>query len=222
MSTSDINRAIKFGILTKVKTATGLKCVPLYNIKDTEVIDKNTFKTYRIAETQSVKISILLGIASNDFGITCKKSDSDSAYNAKENNIYIGNDSFDKKVYAVVNGIADQIDLDTILDADINPEVGRAIKEICTLFMVESLASYCNKDKIVEPNTFNIIKKLDTSNNDVVDSLIKGLSSIYDIVEEIICLINPNNHNISESTLRKAAELLDILEANEAMVQLKG
>lgn len=222
----DIDQAVKLGILKKVKTVTGLRTIPLFNIKDTKLVDKNRYNFYYAAENNSIKLSSLLNLASSDFNIRCAKSSGRSYYDDEENTIYIGNDTYEDKVVVIISGIADQIDCTSTVDSDKLNLVDKSsidiIESICNTFIIESLTSYCDKDHSVESKSYDIINELDLSDTKILELLTQTLYSVYDLIEEIICMINPDNHRFSESTLRKAAELLSILEANEAMTRLRG
>ena len=220
---ADIGKAVELGVIKRVKTVTGLKCVPLYNVKDTTVFDKNLYKMYIANEQSSVKISTLLEIAVNDFGLECRKANKNSVYDENRNILFIGNDDSYLKIKTIARAIASQIDYNNIIDdiEGIDDENLEKFARLTKLFMQESITSYCNKEYYVEATIFSEIETINFEDDDT-RGFVSMLSTAYDFVEELICLMNPNNHKISESTLRKAAELLSILEANEAIMQLKG
>ena len=149
-----------------------------------------------------------------------------SYFDIAKNHIFIGNDGFQDKIKAMSDGVFHSLGLYDVVDDfveehSIDRDRLYRILEICRIFLRESLLSFCDPEYTVESSTFKDIDDLDISESAEVECFIQLLSSIYDIVEECICRLNPDNHNISESTLRKAAELLAILEANDAIMQFR-
>ena len=73
LSLGDIDKAIKLGIIGVVKNPVGLRCIPLYNIKDTSICDKETYQSYMKKEQSGIKISTLLKVRSSKLNIKCAK-----------------------------------------------------------------------------------------------------------------------------------------------------
>lgn len=227
MNPREIEDAIKYGTIQRVKSVEGLKCLPVYNIKDTVIFDSDIYKEFVKNEHKGIKLSTLFTITSSEFGFTYSKSDTESSYDNETNSVFIGSEDLYNKIKAISTGIMHQIGVyDTIVDFvneyDIEEDRVIRIIELCKLVLIESLVSFCDRSHDVDSSIFSDMDNLELSNPSEIECFMQILSTVYDIVEDLIQKLNPDNKNISESTLRKAAELLNILEANDAIMKYRG
>jgi hypothetical protein len=227
LNISEVDEAVKVGVIKKEVNIEGIRIIPVFNIKDTELFDAYSYKEYRTQEKEKreLKISELLKIAKKDFDITCVKTQRKSYF--KNNKLYIGVDGYTGKVEAITEAIYSKVGLESNIesfksDYDVDDNKLNIIMSVCKAIFVESVKSYCLIDYNVERTSFKIVEELDFSNNDILQCFMQAASYIYDVIEELICLLNPTNRVISESSLRKAEELLNILEAHEALSRLRG
>lgn len=225
LSPMELKQALDLGIIQKVKTAIGLRCIPMFNKKDTLIYDNVAYKINLAKSKDVVKISKLLEIAYNELNIECKKSNT-SYYDSEEDILYIGNDNEEKKISAISDAISNQIDFNDILDSEIFNSIDKEnidiFKNISISFLKESVISLCLDCYNVEQSVYTEIEKVDFNNENNVNAFISMLSSVYELTEEVIHMINPNINGTDDIKLRKAAELLVLLEANEAYRGLKG
>ena len=225
LTPKEIEEAVRFGTINKVKHIDGIKCIPVFNVKDTVVKDSDIYKEFVYNERKQIKLSTILAVVNQEFGIDCVQGDEESSYDSESNIITIGKDELEDKVRVVATALFYQVGLhesavDFMEEYNVEAEVLVRMMHICLSFICESIVSYCCPGYEVEADVYKDIEELEL-NEVETEVFIQMLSTIYDIVEEVICLINPSNHNISESTLRKAAELLNILEANEAIMKYR-
>ena len=76
---------------------------------------------------------------------------------------------------------------------------------------------YCELRKICPD-----LDSLNISDPNEIECFMQILSTVYDIIEGLIAELNPSIQDISELKIRKAAELLNILEANDAIMRYRG
>ena len=69
LSPKEIDEAVKYGTIIKLKTIEGLKCLPVYNIKDTVIFDSMQYKRFMRNERKLIKLSSLFSITSAEFGV---------------------------------------------------------------------------------------------------------------------------------------------------------
>lgn len=223
----ELDQAIGIGAIKRVKEVIGIKCIQVYNIKDTDITDINLYKQYYKSSLRKVKLSTLLALASKKYAVNCIKSKSKSTFNLKTNTIEIGEDSFEDKIDAISIGIYHQLELDDTI-SDFKAEHGIDNKTIeVTLgilekFICESIKSYCIQEYEVESSTFYDIESLDFKNERNIECFIQLMYNVYNLVEDILYAIRPKSTVFDDCTLKKAAELLNILEANEAYSRLRG
>lgn len=228
LSAGELDKAVRLGVMNRIKEVVGLRCLPIFNIKDTSIIDNEIYRGYVKSEQKKIKLSTLLSVASKSFGVGCSKGSGKSSFNKELNTILIGDDGFEDKVSGIALGILHQIGLDDTLEDflsehEANRDDAEKILELSKLFMAESIKSFVCPDYLVESDTFSDIDIIDFErNNGITEYFIQIMAATYDLVEELICRLKPESHTIDESTLRKAAELLTILEANEEYIRLRG
>lgn len=216
LSPVELNQAIEVGAIRKEKAITGLKCLQVFNIKDTVVIDSEIYRQYHRETLKKVKISTLLQLADKKYGVKSNKTFDDSYYDEESHTINIGNDGFDDKVEAISNGI-----FSTIHQPDLDKPV-KLMLNVLRKFLSESLKSYAIPEHEVESSVFYQMEDIDFSDNDTALLFIELMYPVYDTMESVITDIGPQMKAFDECTLRKAAELLTILESAEAYVRLRG
>lgn len=222
LSVDELAKAVQLGILKREKRVYGIKTVPIYNIKDTFIFDKQLYSNYVKGEQKQIRVSSLLELVESNFNVECVKGESSSSYNKYTNTLVIGTDSFQSKLDAIADSIVYSNNIRKSIDweDDISEDVKDIIEKISVVFMRESLKSFSISDYNVEAISFIDMESLDFSNETIRKEFIQYLAIVYDIVEDVVCAIKPESHSLSESTLRKANEFLTILEASEQYVKL--
>ena len=209
LSANELTKAVQLGILKREKRVYGIKTVPIYNIKDTFIFDKQLYSNYVKGEQKKIRVSSLLELV-------------ESTYNKYTNTLVIGTDNFQSKLDAIADSIVYSNNIRESIDweDDTSEDVKDTIERISVVFMRESLKSFSISDYNVEAISFIDMESLDLSDEAVRKEFIQYLAIVYDIVEDVVCTIKPESHSLSESTLRKANEFLTILEASEQYIKL--
>lgn len=227
MNPKEIEDAVKYGTIQRVKSIEGLKCLPVYNIKDTIIFDSDIYREFVKNEHKGIKLSTLFSVTSSEFGFAYSKGDEKSSYDPETNSVFIGSEYLYDKIAAISNGIMHQIGaydiiLDFVNEYGIEEDRVLRIVELCKLVLTESLVSFCDKSHDVDSSAFSDMDNLEITDQSEITCFMQILSAVYDTIEDLVQKLNPDSKNISESTLRKAAELLNILEANDAIMKYRG
>ena len=222
LTPAEIDEAIRLGTIEKVEEVISIKTVPVFNIKDTVVTDSKVYKAFNKRKTRSIRISSLLEAVNNYFDVPYIRSNNDKSFFDYESGyINIGSDSVITKLEVISSGLFNSLGFrGSYEDLDLSDSIDECTYErlvdICEIFLKDSLLSYYDDEHNVESSNYKDIDDLKLA-DDALNIFLAMLTSVYDLVESVLDILNPNNNEgFSEITLRKAAELLNILEANEA------
>ena len=218
LTPEEVSRAIKLGTLEKVSNITSLKVQPVYNVKDTHLVDEKLYKNSK--DANGIRLSNLLVITEKSFELKYARSSNVSYYSKPTMTIMIGNDSNETKVDAICEGLLSVINLPVII-SDVGNELGMSIedmkklKEVYSSFFVNSMKTLCIPHFNVNDAKYQGIEDI-IEKYDMLDEFIQILSTVFSIIEDIVAKLKGYKGEFSNTTLKKAAELLNILEANEA------
>ena len=222
LTPAELDEAIRLGTIEKIQEVVSIKTIPVFNIKDTIVTDSKIYKAFSKNKNKSLRISSLLEVVNKHMEIPYTKSNTDeSFFDCESGFINIGSDSIENKIKAISDGIFSSLGLrESYSDLDLQDEISvdtyNRLLNICEIFLRDSILSYFDANYSVESSSYVDIDKLNIE-GDTLRLFLGMLTSVYDVIEYILDMLNPNNNEgFSEITLRKAAELLNILEANEA------
>lgn len=216
LSSDEISQAVRLGTIRREADTSGLRAIPIYSIKDTETFDADAYQDFCDEHSKSIKVSSLLSIAYREYGIKCVGG-SKSTFDKANNTLFIGKDSYEDKISAAVLAIAYTVYGDALID----DESDEVIHNIGKVLLAQSVISYYSHGKSVDEEEFSSLVDsipYNTSSEHIVDIL----SVYYELAGNIINLIDHCNTSLDDSKLKKASELLDILEANDAYQQIRG
>ena len=218
LSLSELSGAIRIGAIIKTEEVDGLKCIPVYNIKDTFIYDAPLYKQYCRMCKQSLKFSNILLSLARSYDIKMGRSKSESYYSPEKYTIYIAPDSLNSKISALANALFIQsglkYDLESMpLVADFSRDEKETLIELCRVMLRESLNSLMTLNQ-VEASSFADLEDIEINTQERASAFVQLLYSTYELVEKLVTQIRPELSGMGEEKLRKAAELLDLLEAN--------
>lgn len=225
LSSVELIQALKLNVIQKETFVTGLKSIPVYSIKDTKIGNSGE-SSIDEKYTYDIKLSTLLDVISNELNIKCKKSDMNSAYNIMDNTLYIGADSIENHVKAMGDAVYSLIDFNNIVNDLVDNKKLTAkfvyrVMDLGNIFINESLKTLVIPDYFVDKAKFDDLNRIGDMSDLEISSFIEIFNSIYELVDNVICRVIPKNIS-SDIKLRKAAELLSILEANDTIQRIKN
>lgn len=220
LAPSELQEAVRLGVIDKVQSLESMKILPVYNIKNTVCYNEALYNSYLKHVHKPTRLSKILSMVESEY--TKNLEDEHSYYDIDRDAIIIGSDSSYNKLRAIADSIYYKLDLKSIVPRNINisRDVISILLDINRKFIQESILSYCDPNYSINHDTFSNIDKLNISKTEL-DIFIKLLSISYEAVEDLILRLKSNPYIIQESTVRKANELLTILEAHEVLVKFK-
>ena len=228
LTLEEIDNAVRLGIFKKSKETIGLKSLPVFSLRDTTVYDSDTYKRYTKHFKAPIKVSGLLGLLSDWFNVQCETlpPKSKSYFDLQTNTLHISNDSIESKIYAIVDAITYQINIEEARDSFISSggdqECSSAIEGVAKAFIREYIKSIVIPEYFVDEGAFSEVNNFDFSDQNITNYFISIMISAYELAESISGSLRPNTAGFDEVTLRKANQLLNMIEANYEYLRIRG
>lgn len=202
----EVDEALRMNIISREIETTGLSTYPVYKYEDTYLDDDSS--SVDEADYPLISLSELLKMLESTLGIrVVSKCNSD--FDSDNNCICLKDKIFSDKIEVIAKAITHNI-LGRGNDANF---------DIIKAYIREALKHYLNNKYTVTERSINL-DKIDWSNLNR-DKFIDDFSLAYDFIDTIMSM-SVKSKNISEYTMRKAAALLSIMEANYQNMKMRG
>lgn len=220
LTLAEIDNAVRLGILSKSKEVVGIRSFPVFDVRDTEIYDNLTYKEYLRSRKSNIKLSDILNTLSNGFKVkSIPDPKGKSRFDKSNNTLSIGRDSLESKVDAAALAIFYQM---SSLKSESEPVISSDIVDIAKSFSQEYLKSCIVSDYMVDESAFAKVDSLDLNDSDTLEQFMTIMIELFDLLNAFIESVIPKSTGFNDSVIRKANELLNLLEANYEYSRLRG
>lgn len=237
LSLTEIIQALELGLIQRQKSIVDFESTMVYDIGDTRIINEAQAEEYETySKKKNIKLSTLCDLCKQTCDMQIASNDGDTYYSSEYNTIYIGKDSGVNKASAIVKilvgclieRLTNNYELYTGELDSMASENKLVLDDINRRFIEDSVMyAVYNYMGINVEYAFEYIKEV---YQEVVESernmteLINKLNCIEYLTDSILSKFNSGNIDSTSKILvmKKAERLLDIIEANNVMLLLRG